>query len=630
MISSGFFILPGIAFSLTGPSVILAFFLASLLVVPALLSKAELATAMPRSGGVYFYLDRSMGPAAGTVVGLGAWVGLILKASFALIGFSIYFFGLLQLKVSFLPLQIFASLTCLGLMFLNIRGTKLTGRVQWWLVVVVLCALISFIAIGYRKVEFSRYSPFLTNGWQNLFAAMGLVFISYAGVTKIASVAEEVKNPAKNIPWAMGASLLVVTLVYVGGVSVVVGTLPKDQLMGNTSPISATALWAMGKWMFYVVSIAAVLAFASCANAALMSASRFPFAMARDGLLPKFFTQIGRTYTPYKAILFTSGIVVAFIFLFDVKELAKLASAFQLFLYALCSFAVIVMRESKIEEYSPCFQSPAYPYTQIFGIGGCLLLITLLGIVEILFCLGAIFFGMLWFYIYARKQVKREGAFQWLWNRVRQKKSDTLHPSLIQDLRQIQKEKGLKEGDPFKEIVCKAPVFEIETGETLENFLAQVSEYFKNTLNIEKTELIDKFLIQNKMGNTPVEAGIAIPHHRLDNLGEIHLVIGRSRHGLKVEESQDPLYAVFVILGCSNLSDLHIRILAELARRAEQENFMDLFLQAETEEEVHTLFLENLPDTEKIQILPNEGGKKIKRIVPLNSDQNSSSPFSPS
>ena len=92
-ISSGFFLLPGMAFNLAGPAVIVAYLIAGLVIIPPLLCKSELATAMPRAGGVYFYLDRSLGPMAGTITGIATWISLTLKSSFALVG-SGYYIGL--------------------------------------------------------------------------------------------------------------------------------------------------------------------------------------------------------------------------------------------------------------------------------------------------------------------------------------------------------------------------------------------------------------------------------------------------------------------------------------------------------------------------------------------------------
>ena len=160
MISSGFFLLPGIAFAISGPAVILAFFIAGLLTVPAMLSKAELATAMPKAGGVYFYLDRSMGPLAGTIGGLGAWFSLVLKGGFALIGFSVYLTYLMGWEDSYLVKTSLAIGACTVLTLLNLKGAKASGRIQWILVVIVLVAL-SFEAV----VCYTKYPIFIRRIW---------------------------------------------------------------------------------------------------------------------------------------------------------------------------------------------------------------------------------------------------------------------------------------------------------------------------------------------------------------------------------------------------------------------------------------------------------------------------------
>ncbi|MBT6164317.1 MAG: amino acid permease, partial [Phycisphaerae bacterium] len=89
-LSSGFFLLPSFAVQIAGPAVVLAYLIAGLLLIPPMLSKIELGTAMPRSGGAYYFLDRSLGPMVGTIGGLGIWLALILKTAFALVGMGAY------------------------------------------------------------------------------------------------------------------------------------------------------------------------------------------------------------------------------------------------------------------------------------------------------------------------------------------------------------------------------------------------------------------------------------------------------------------------------------------------------------------------------------------------------------
>ncbi len=129
MIGSGIFVLPGLAFKIAGPSVILAFFLAGVVVLPAALSKAEMATAMPEAGGTYLYIDRAMGPLMGTVAGFGVWFSLVFKASFALVGLSAY----LEYFIPH-PERPVAALLAIVLIGVNLIGVKQTAKFQMLLV----------------------------------------------------------------------------------------------------------------------------------------------------------------------------------------------------------------------------------------------------------------------------------------------------------------------------------------------------------------------------------------------------------------------------------------------------------------------------------------------------------------
>ena len=136
MFSSGFFLLPGLAAAMTGPSVSLAYLVAGIFILPAMLSVAELATAMPRAGGAYYFLDRAFGPMVGTVGGLGTWLALVLKSAFALIGMGAY----LALYVD-LPMRTVAVTLTVLFMVVNLVGAKETSGLQRVLVVTLLAVL---------------------------------------------------------------------------------------------------------------------------------------------------------------------------------------------------------------------------------------------------------------------------------------------------------------------------------------------------------------------------------------------------------------------------------------------------------------------------------------------------------
>ena len=198
MLGSGIFVLPGLAAAKTGPSIWLAYLLAGLCVLPAALSKAELATAMPASGGTYVYIVRTFGPLAGTVAGLGLWVSLMLKSAFALIGFGAYLVVLIDL-----PLKPTALVLLCAVVTLNVLGVRKVSTFQVVVVILAVAGLTTLVALGAPSFDGDRMSPFFTEGAGGFIGCAGFVFVSYAGVTKIAAIAEEVKDPDRNLPLGM-------------------------------------------------------------------------------------------------------------------------------------------------------------------------------------------------------------------------------------------------------------------------------------------------------------------------------------------------------------------------------------------------------------------------------------------
>ena len=198
MLGSGIFVLPGMAAAIAGPWVCLSYLVAGLLVLPALLSKAELATAMPVAGGTYVYVERSMGPWMGTITGMGNWFTLSAKTAFALVGLGSY----LTVFSDADPMTV--SLTILAVMItLNILGASKASLLQLIIVSCCLMGLGTFVVMGFASADTTLLEPALPNGAMGIIGGAGFVFVSYAGVTKICSVAEEVKSPERNIPLAM-------------------------------------------------------------------------------------------------------------------------------------------------------------------------------------------------------------------------------------------------------------------------------------------------------------------------------------------------------------------------------------------------------------------------------------------
>ena len=260
----------------------------------------------------------------------------------------------------------------------------------------------------------TQMDPFFAFGASGLIATIGLVFVSYAGLTKAASIAEEVQNPDSNIPLGMMPSLVTATTVYVLGVLIMVAVLPPEELREDLTPV-ATAGEAFFSWLpesagLILVVAAAVAAFTSTGNAGILSASRYPLAMARDHLVPERFGVLGKFGTPVSGILLTASLMIFFIIAFSVEDVAKLASAFSLLVFGLVNLSVIVMRESQIPSYAPGYRSPLYPWMQFAGIATTLVLIPTMGLLSILFTAGVIAASIAWYVYSVRGHVRREGA----------------------------------------------------------------------------------------------------------------------------------------------------------------------------------------------------------------------------
>lgn len=410
MLGSGIFVLPGLAAAKTGSSVWLAYLLAAVCILPAALSKSELATAMPSSGGTYVYIERAFGPLFGTIAGIGLWLSLLLKSAFALVGFGAY----LTVLVDIAPgLTKYVALVFLVIiLFLNILGVKKVGKVQIVIVSISLISLGIILIFGLPRTSADLLDPFLLDGNMGLFTTVAFVYISYAGVTKVAAIAGEIKNPSVNLPRAMILSLFIMTTIYVVVAFVLVGNLPLEELKTDIKPIYTIANLLGGSVIGYIAAIVGVITLISMANSGVLAASRFPFAMAIDQLLPEFMSKIHSKYlTPVVTIAMTCFVMALVILFLDVEKIAKLASAFMVMMFILVNACVIVLRETSAQWYAPPYKSPLYPFVQLFGIGSGIALLILLGLGPLMAIVAILIIGVV-IYFYFGKDATRTGILR--------------------------------------------------------------------------------------------------------------------------------------------------------------------------------------------------------------------------
>lgn len=589
MISSGLFILPGLAFARTGPAMVLAYIIAGILVIPTIFSKAELVTAMPKAGGDYFYITRSMGAPAGTIAGFASWFSLSLKSAFALVGMGIFTL-LINPSLNMFEIKIIAVALCLIFMLINLLGIKEAGITQILLVFFLIVILVLYVIRGFVSIVPERFTPFAPLGTLPIFSTAGLVFISFGGLTKVASVAEEIKNPKFNVPAGMLLAYVIVLMLYVAVVFVTVGVLNFDTLQNSLTPISdgARAFW--GVTGVIITTIAAMLAFVSTANAGIMSASRYPLAMSRDHIVPAFFTRIHKKFkTPYIAIMSTTLFMLGIISFLDLEVLVEAASTMLLLLYISANLAVIVMRESKLQNYQPSFRSPLYPYVQVIAILGYGFLIYDMGRDTLL--ITAIFIGctILWYLIYVRPRISRESALMYVVERVtdRQIVTDTLK----QELREIVKEREEIIEDEFDYFVKHSLILDLEEQIHFNHFIKIASEELSKRLDILPDTLIKLFVEREEQSCTALRPGLAIPHIVIQGEKKFDILMVRARDGIIFPDASEPVYIVFVLIGTRDMRNLHLRALMAIAQITEHHDFDKKWCAAKTVEDLRDIIL---------------------------------------
>src|SRR6056297_1876700 len=373
MIGAGIFVLPGQAAAAAGPAVALSFVVGGVISLFTALSASELGTAMPKAGGSYYYVNHALGPLFGSIAGWGNWMGLAFASAFYTLGFGEYLATFLPLPalalgpVGVSEYQFGALLAGLAFISINYVGAKETGSIQIVIVTLLVGILTVFSVLGFLQADLSTLRPFFpadTGGATAVLPATGLVFVSFLGFAKITTVAEELKNPGRNLPLAVVGSVVIVTTMYAIIMVVLMGVINWRQL-GAEIAFGTVGLAAVGVGL---LTFAGLLATASSANASILASSRINFAMGRDKLISTKLNEIHPNFaTPYRSIAVTGGLILLFIVAGDVKTLAKAGSVLHLIVYGLLNVALIVMREADVEEYQPEFEVPLYPIVPIVG-----------------------------------------------------------------------------------------------------------------------------------------------------------------------------------------------------------------------------------------------------------------------
>ncbi len=589
MISSGLFILPGLAFEKAGPAIVISYLLAGLLMIPSMLSNAELATAMPKSGGSYFFVERSLGPMMGTFAGLANWLAIALKATFAMVGIG-------ALATIIFPdegvgtIKLVAAGACLFFLLINLSSVKETARLQIVFVMMLIAILIFFIAKAVPCVRPQQYSPFAPAGVKSIFVVAGMVFVSFGGLTKVIDVSEEVRNGPRNIPLGMFAAFFVVNILYILVVFAVVGTLHPAVLSGSLAPVALAGKAVAGATGQILIGIAAFLAFATTANAGLLSASRTPMAMSRDGLVPKFLSRLGkRFHTPHFSILLTAGFMLFVIFALSIENLVKTASTIMILMFMLMNISVIIMRHSGIQSYRPTFKAPFTPWMQIATIVIYLFLIFEMGYVPLAMTGIFAIIAMVWYLFYVQRRIDRESAIVYLVKTIVSKHIQ--RTGLEEELKQLALERDEIIADRFDELVKNCTILDIEEKISATDLFHKASAALSEKLNIDPDKLYELFIARERESTTVIKPGLAIPHIVVNGRNVFEILLVRCKEGAVFSELQEPVRTAFALIGSSDERNYHLRALMSIAHIVSEPEFESRWFAAKNIEQLRDIVL---------------------------------------
>ncbi len=396
IIGTGIFVLVGTAIvgdahrPGAGPGIVLSFILSGVTCALAALCYAEFSAMIPVAGSAYTFSYATVGEFLAWLTG---W-NLILEYGVACIavaiGWSGYFNKLLKLAGLELPYwatnppqwaggpegsiaNFPAAIIVLLVTTILVIGIKESARAAGMIVLLKLAVILFFIAVGAPAVSSDNWTPFMPNGFEGVRAAAAIIFFAYIGFDAVSTAAEEAKNPQRDVPFGILASLSVCTVLYISVAAVLTGLVPVSQIDIH-APV-AEALTLVGfKWGAAIVAIGAVAGITSVLVVMMLGQIRVFFAMSRDQLLSPGLSRVhARFGTPYRATILTGVVVAILSAFFQIGDAADMTNIGTFFAFILVSFGVMLLRYTKPNQPRP-FRLPFMPLVPIFSIAACLYL----------------------------------------------------------------------------------------------------------------------------------------------------------------------------------------------------------------------------------------------------------------
>ncbi|OLR27182.1 amino acid permease [Bacillus cereus] len=385
IIGTGIFVLTGVvAAEHAGPALILSFLLSGLACVFAALCYAEFASTVPVSGSAYTYSYTTFGELIAWILGWDLILEYGLASSAVASGWSGYFQGLLNGVGIILPTPLTSAYNpALGtyldlpaiciiflMTFLLTKGVKKSARFNTLMVTIKLLVISLFIGVGAFYVKPENWTPFMPFGFSGVTTGAATVFFAYIGFDAVSTAAEEVKNPQRNMPIGIIASLTICTILYIVVSLILTGIVPYNQL-NVKNPVAFALQYIQQDWVAGFISVGAIAGITTVLLVMLYGQTRLFYAISRDGLLPKVLSTIHpKTKTPVHNSWITATMVAIFAGFIPLNELAELTNIGTLFAFIIVSIGIIILRK-KQPQLPRTFRVPLVPWIPILAVLFC-------------------------------------------------------------------------------------------------------------------------------------------------------------------------------------------------------------------------------------------------------------------
>jgi len=422
IIGTGIFVLTGTAAAnQAGPAIVLSYVLAGLACAFAALCYAEFAAMIPISGSAYTYAYATLGEIFAWMIGWDLILEYAVGSMTVAVGWSGYFQRILAGFDIHLPVWMSAApaagvegaivnlpaiLIVLAISCLLVIGVRESARFNAVIVAIKLVAILFFIVVGAGYVKPENWSPFMPYGWAGISAAAAVVFFAYIGFDAVSTTAEEAKNPSRDLPIGIIASLVICTVLYLTVAGILSGIIHVVDYKTDAQFLNAPVGYALAvihmDWAAGLVSAGAVAGITSVLLVMLLSQPRIFFAMSRDQLLPPGVSKVHPKFrTPYITTMIT-GVVVAIVAgLTPIQILGEMTSIGTLFAFVVVSLAVIILRVKRPDARRP-FRVPGGHIIPVLGVVSCAYLMIALTVMTWVRFLVWLDIGMVIYWFYGR------------------------------------------------------------------------------------------------------------------------------------------------------------------------------------------------------------------------------------